>query len=169
MKLRSVLSSLSFILGVWLLSLPICFAFTPVSELEALLNFHNEAFKTVVWQGVSSGRTWEFVSTDVTAASFNQTNPCGSADDQAWQGVECTEIPSSCRDDSPTVCSINTLDMDSFNLTGTLNSDMDQLSMLTKLILGGNHFSGTIPLSFGNLSDLQVSIHPSCHVMSYHV
>ena len=134
------------------------FAFTPASELEALLNFYTQAFVTVVWEDeATSGRLWDFVSTDVTDVSFNQTNPCGSnAEDSTWQGVTCTEPPASCRDDSLALCSIAALNLDSFNLTGPVNSDIDQLSQLTKLILGNNHLSGTLPPSLGNLTNLKV-------------
>lgn len=133
-------------------------ALTPVSELEALLSLHSSAFGTAIWEDVAtSGRIWEFESEDIESESFNQTNPCGSSDDETWQGIICTEPPTACRDNSTTICSIVSLDVESLNLTGALTHDLDQLSMLTKLTLGNNHMSGTIPPTLGNLSNLKVS------------
>jgi hypothetical protein len=132
-------------------------AFTPTSELEALLNFHNAAFDTVIWNDeTTAGRIWNFSSNDPTALSFNQTNPCGSDNDQTWQGVTCSQTPSFCRDNSTSECNIIDLTLESLNLTGVMTPDIDQLSMLTKLTLGDNHMEGTIPPSVGNMTNLKV-------------
>lgn len=135
-------------------------AFTPVSELQALLSLHTSAFDTVVWEDeTTSGRIWDFVSEDITSENFNQTNPCGGSDGEVWQGIKCSESPQDCQDNSTTLCNVISLDMESFNLTGPVTHDLEHLSMLTKLTLGDNNMYGTIPPTLGNLTNLKVKTH----------
>ena len=148
------------------MSIPLTLAFTPTSELQVLLNLYNAAFKTVIWEEdeATEGHTWDFVTTDLTDSAFNQTNPCGSSSDQTWQGITCTQASTVCTDESSLTCNILSLDLASFNLTGTIVDDLDYLPFLTKLVLGDNNFFGTIPLTLGNLSDLKVCRCINCSV-----
>lgn len=71
--------------------------------------------------------------------SWTGNNPCTS-----WQGITCDT-------EGKSVIAIN---LPNAQLTGTISSDIANITTLTKLVLSGNNLTGTIPASLTTLQSL---------------
>jgi Leucine-rich repeat (LRR) protein len=97
------------------------------------------------------GPKWSF--------SSPQSDPCSSYNNftktyQAWQGLTCSLIPSQCRTRD---CSIITIQLRSYDLIGTLPSDLfvNLTTVKTIEISSSSNLFGSLPSSLNQLSALQ--------------
>jgi Leucine-rich repeat (LRR) protein len=112
----------------------------PIDQVEALGIFYN-ATNGPDWDWKSNytmfGEPW-----DVTSSS---ANPCL----EHWQGVTCT---ANCN--STPSCDITGLQLEQFNITGTLSASLGALSQLIVMDFTNNQLSGTFPAALGSLAAL---------------
>jgi len=109
----------------------------PDYEMQALKDFYDST--DGVWWGKSfNDGQWDFTDDNV--------NPC--AIDKAWKGLSCVY------DSSNGIFHVTSIDLQGYNLRGTLPSSLGQLSKLTYLFLSSNSLTGTLPDSLGQLSKL---------------
>lgn len=127
---------------VWLLFIGMCCLASPVttattttaacnsfppSELDALKSLYESTLGiNWEWQPLTTGNKWSFVSDTV--------NPC--SDD--WQGISCVYTTSS---GTKRDCFVEKLNLDNYNLVGSIPGSLAQLSMLTSLDLSSNPHS----------------------------
>ena len=109
------------------------------SEYDALSDLYNATGgPRWTWyntSGIESGIPWVFRS---------GANPCA----EAWQGVKCI------LNETSNYWHVNTLELISHNLVGTLPDSISDLARLTSLSLGNNYLNGTIPEIIGTMKDL---------------
>jgi Leucine-rich repeat (LRR) protein len=103
----------------------------PPDQFNALQDFYN-SLNGDSWHWTSSTVRWNFTEPN--------PNPC-----DGWYGITC-----SCVVD----CTLTGLDLDAFNLEGTLPDSIYSWTSLTNLQLPYNHIYGSIPSSIGNLTNL---------------
>jgi len=101
-------------------------AVLPQSEKDALVSLYN----------ATGGASW----TD--QANWNTGDPW----DNNWYGITCNVGNTS----------VVEIDLYNNNLSGTLPSDLDDLTSLTALSLWSNSIGGTIPSSLSNLANLEI-------------
>jgi Leucine-rich repeat (LRR) protein len=106
----------------------------PDTEIAALQDLY-DATSGDSWNWIGTGNQW----------NFTEPNPCADA----WQGINCSQIPSS---GFLHVIGVNLYE---YGLAGSIPVTIDQLEQLTILDLGINTLSSTIPDSVGNLTQLK--------------
>jgi Leucine-rich repeat (LRR) protein len=99
-----------------------------------------------------SARGWYWIwnpplpSTTVWHFPSELSDPCSDS----WQGINCVA------GSNDTTCVIQTLLLDSRNLTGTIASELGNLKSLEALYLYNNSLTGVIPSALGHLVNLEV-------------
>lgn len=113
-----------------------CDTITQVSkpECDALVGLYN----------ATAGTSWT-VNTDWLIT----TSPC------SWYGVTCEAIAYPYPDPYPTGYYVVGLNLVDNNLSGSLPTEIGDLTNLKELSLGSNHLTGAIPTSVGNLTALE--------------
>jgi hypothetical protein len=107
-----------------------------VNEFNALWDFYNSTNGTNWnWQPQANAIIWDFTS--------DNPNPCG---DPAWQGVTC-----SCELNS---CSLYSLELVSYNLSGRLPESIGAWTSLHDLVLSENQITGRLPQNISNWKSL---------------
>lgn len=117
--------------------------YIPDSEYNALYQLYESTHgSTWAWDTdyVLVGYPWNF-----TNSLFS--NPCNET--YPWQGLYCT------RPCNETYCHIETFLLSSYNLTGTLPSEIGDFPQLTQLDMDSNHLSGSLPPTIANLTQLK--------------
>jgi Leucine-rich repeat (LRR) protein len=113
-----------------------------IQALELLFNAtRGEQWR---WESLDNGPKWSF--------SSPQADPC-SDKGRVWQGITCSSLPNICTLQS---CEVMSLELNAYNLKGTLPSQFFQLLALTRLSLADNQLIGTLPSEIGSLSHLVV-------------
>ncbi len=121
----------------------------PATQLSALRDlYYNTSGDSWAWRPVASfGPQWDFSSPGV--------DPCADGTDslQVWQGLACDYGPTQCITNA-SLCSITEIALSSYSLDGRIPSTLDQLIGMQNLILQSNQIFGSIPHSFGSLTNL---------------
>lgn len=111
-------------------------------EYQALSDmYYSNGGANWTWASSRLGPKWHF---DIIA------NPC-SDEYESWQGIKCSDDPTICAREN---CSITSLSLPGYNLTGQLLDSMGSLFQLTKLDLSNSLLIGSIPLGIGGLTAL---------------
>jgi Leucine-rich repeat (LRR) protein len=126
-------------------SLPVASPF-PNVQLNVLQDLYSSTSgETWAWRPVESGagEIWSF-------AKGVAINPCFPV----WQGVNCSE---SCYSLAPSVyktCTLTSLELARYNLSGALPFSLGNLTGLQELDLAANRLTGSVPSTVGLLTDL---------------
>jgi Leucine-rich repeat (LRR) protein len=109
-----------------------------MASYEALESLYDAtAGRYWLWdQQLPSSTVWQFPSP--------LTAPCTDA----WQGLTCSLLTS-----SSTTCKITAVSLTSYNLTGTIPSELGLLSSIQALELGQNQLKGSLASEIGNLEN----------------
>jgi hypothetical protein len=115
---------------------------TVASCSNCVSNITYSALKSLYYS--TNGKSWTWnnskpLSTHWDFSTTNFSQPCN--DD--WQGITCNSNK------------IIKLDLTSYNLAGSLPTDIDGLIDLETLYLTSNKVNGSLPVTFGNLTNLQ--------------
>ena len=92
------------------------------------------------------------IERDALVALYNSTDGANWTDNTGWlgeAGTECSWFGVTCSNGS-----VRSLSISNNALTGTIPSELGNLTNLTGLYLNNNSLSGTIPVELGNLTNL---------------
>ena len=105
---------------------------TPINEINILKEFYIQTNGSS-WRWRDSLGVWNF--------NTNKIDPCG----YSWQGIECTSNSIYCLSNS---CNIIQINLQHYNIHGSLPINWSNLSLLTYLDLSSNRITGQLPLYF---------------------
>jgi Leucine-rich repeat (LRR) protein len=106
----------------------------PNTEIAALQDLYD----------ATNGDSWNWIGTS-NQWNFTEPNPCADA----WQGINCSQIPSN------GFLHVIGVELYEYGLAGSIPATIDQLEQLMILDLGINTLTSTIPDSVGNLTQLK--------------
>jgi len=116
-----------------------------------LFRYAYSSLLLILFSGASYAQVPQ-IERDALIALYNSTDGANWKDSAGWLGevgTECTWFGVLCGSSKVTWLSLG------WNkLTGTIPSELGNLTSLTNLHLGGNSLTGTIPAELGNLSNL---------------
>ena len=109
----------------------------PAQEVEALAALYDACGgESWAWRSNEErfGAKWNFTVDESTRELLS--NPCSTSAGSTWQGVSCTLPPTQC---SNQTCSVTSLSLGVYELTGSLPSQLGNLSSLEVVFLINNH------------------------------
>ena len=130
----------AFLYPFLLLYIPFATGFLSDYEYQSLKDIYDDNGGEY-WVWGKRGPIWNFDS---------RIDPCNDGN-EAWQGIKCSADPSEC---AVSTCSVTSLILTGYNLTGQLPSSLGLLFQLTVLDLSDSDLYGSVPTSIGNLVEL---------------
>jgi hypothetical protein len=117
----------------------------PTFEFDALRSLYNDTHgDDWNWRSETSyGPIWNF-------SAYPDVDPC-NYNGKKWQGLTCSALPNNC---SESPCHIVAINLQTYDLYGTLPSIVSNLRSLTLLHVGDNSLTGNVPTELGSLSNL---------------
>ena len=138
--LLCVVYSMMFVLNFRTMALP-------RTEMEALYDLYTDTGGATTWAWKATEGVWNFSK---SGDGMFVHDPCV----EEWQGVTCSNSSRACSNPN-IVCHLVELDLNQYNLQGTLPDSLNQLNQMSKLNFWMNSLSGLIPPDIGLLINLK--------------